>query len=466
MDKESVIIFPFHRVEKGSKIILYGAGDVGQAFYWELMHTGYAEVVGWLDRSWQGMRGLDYPKIQFEDLAELEYEYIVIAINSIEVVSQICDELQKMGISKDKLIYEDNNVLHYPLLNYKKLYESNEKQNETQSVEIRENVKKIKIGFIGAGYIAKTIARTIQKRITNIELYAVAAREKDRAEKFAKQYGFQCYYGSYEEMLKDKNVEMVYISTPLNLHYEHTMMALEHGKHVICEKPIAVNSTQLTKMIEKAKEKQVFFADAMWMSYLPIMKEIAQLKNEEMLGDIKGVILGATYPTPPNGRLMKYELCGGGWMDIGCYLANLLIWLLGTDVKTVKAICKKAENGVDLQESILFEYDTATAIVHCGIQSVSDRHGYIYCENGYVEIEDANEPKIIRIYDRNRELLREITRESGFEFQFQAFSNAINSGCLETKERSHEVMLEHLKFMEMVKEKINLKFEADKEGEL
>jgi len=457
--KESIILFPFQEVKKGSKIIIYGAGDVGQAFYWELFYSGYAEVVGWIDKSWENVSHIEKPKMYFSQLHTVEFDYVVIAINSQEVVKTVCDLLQKAGVPKSKIVYKQNNVLHYELINYKKLYENN---TTAEIKEVFDKKRPLRLGFIAAGDIARTIAKTVNNRTTGMELYAVAARDGNRARDFAQEHGFEKWYASYEELVMDENVEVVYISTPLSFHYEHTMLALSHGKHVICEKPIAANAKQLEEMIAYAKQKGLFFADGLWISYMPIMKEVEKLRQEELLGEIKGVVLNVTYPNVPN-RLLQYDLCGGGWLELGCYLVHMIFTLLGKDIREIKAIGMKTENGVDAQEGVLFAYQDAMAIIYCSIQAVSDKYAYVYGERGYAIIEDANEPVKIRIYNKARKLVKQVELEKGYQFQMLACAEAIQNGFLETSERSHAIMLEQMQILEQVKKKINLCYEADKE---
>ena len=126
----------------------------------------------------------------------------------------------------------------------------------------------MKIGILGPGSIANTVTQTLA-RMEEVELYAVASRSLDKAAAFAEKFGFQKAYGSYEEMLSDPNLELVYITTPHSHHYEQMLLCLEHGKHVLCEKAFTLNAQQASAIRAKAEEKGLLAAEAIWTRYMP-----------------------------------------------------------------------------------------------------------------------------------------------------------------------------------------------------
>ena len=136
----------------------------------------------------------------------------------------------------------------------------------------------MKMGIIGAGGIAGVMAGTISK-MNDVECTAIAARDIERAQTFAKRYGFARAYGSYDELLADPDVELVYIAIPHSHHCEWTIKALGAGKHVLCEKPLAVSEEQARCMIELAEEKNLLLAEAMWTRYMPSRQIIRKQFN-------------------------------------------------------------------------------------------------------------------------------------------------------------------------------------------
>ena len=216
--------------------------------------------------------------------------------------------------------------------------------------------KKYNWGVLGAARIANKFVNGL-KELPNAVCYAVASRSSEKAESFREQHGFEKAYNSYQEMLADSNLDIVYIATTNNLHFEHTMMCLEAGKSVLCEKPFASNLAQVAQMIEKAKEKNVFLMEALWSRFLPTM---IQLKTEVENGSIgKPMLLqcdfGFISPFDPNSRLYDPKLGGGSIPDIGIYPIFLSLYLFGYPVD-IKVMSVPAPTGTDWTTSILFKH--------------------------------------------------------------------------------------------------------------
>lgn len=464
MSEKMLIVFPFHLVRKDSRVVIYGAGDVGQAFYWELVKSKYAQIAGWIDRAWEKEKELEYPKTTLQSLADIDYEYIVIAVNSPEVGKQITESLVAFGIPKHKIIYDNTSVLYYEPVNYKLMYENREKKQNTLAKAGRNenSQRKLRMGFLAAGNIANTIAETVLQKCSSLELYAVASRDSKKAEQFKEKWGFQKSYASYEALAKDSDVDIIYISTPVAFHYEHTMMCLSAGKHVICEKPFAVNYAQAKDMIDEAKKRNLFLSDGLWVSYLPLLQDIKQVLQENTIGRISTVIADQFYYSLQNPRLTEYHLCGGFLLEAGFYLINYAKLFLGNAIKNVHAVSKIDENGIDVQDSIVLEYSDAMACLSCGMTATSGRAGYAFGEKGYMQIADANEYKELKVYNNSGELLRNIRRDLGYEYELLACEEAIRSGRIETAERTHQNILEDMQLIDAIRACIGLKYEADK----
>ena len=154
-------------------------------------------------------------------------------------------------------------------------------------------MKCINWGIIAPGHIANKMAEAMQKSKLNlnlnINLYAVASRDIAKAKEFCEKWKFEKYYGSYKELISDPKVDAVYIANPHSHHYSSVMECLEGGKHVLCEKPVACNLTQLNEMIAKAKEKKLFFMEAMWTAFNPCIKRVKEIISEGKIGEIKHI---------------------------------------------------------------------------------------------------------------------------------------------------------------------------------
>lgn len=214
----------------------------------------------------------------------------------------------------------------------------------------------IRWGIIGAGGIAHKFAADLAL-VENSRLVAVASRTDAKAKEFAEQYNIPRHYGSYELLVKDNQVDVVYIATPHSHHYANTMMCIESGKAVLCEKAFAVNATQTREMIEKAKEKKVFLMEALWTKFLPHYKKLQALLDAGVTGEVHSVLInfGFKPKKPVPARLYDPALAGGTILDIGIYNVFMAMTVLGRP-DYIDAHMTPADTGVDAQCAVLFKY--------------------------------------------------------------------------------------------------------------
>ena len=291
------------------------------------------------------------------------------------------------------------------------------------------------IGFIGAGRIANTLAATMQ-RMEDVNLYAVASRDLDRARAFGEKYGFDRACGSYEEMLLDPNVELVYIATPHSHHAEHMKLCIAHGKHVLCEKSFTLNAPQAREIAALAKEKGVYVAEAIWTRYMPSRAMINEILASGVIGKVTALSASLCYPVAYKERCSRPELAGGALLDVGVYCLNFALMHFGDDiVRTDSSVCF-TETGVDGQESITLHYrDGRMAFLTAGILSRSDRRGIFYGEKGYAVVENINNPQSISVYNTSDQLVEKITvpeQITGYEYQIREAMARIRSGETES----------------------------------
>ena len=290
------------------------------------------------------------------------------------------------------------------------------------------------IGFIGAGRIANTMASTMA-RMEDVNLYAVAARDLDRAQAFAAQYGFDRAYGSYEEMLRDPNVELVYIATPHSHHFEHMKLCIEHGKNVLCEKAFTLNAAQARQIAALAKAKGVYVAEAIWTRYMPSRAMIDEVLASGIIGNVTALTATLCYPVAYKERCIRPELAGGALLDVGVYCLNFALMHFGDDIERMDSSVRMTDTGVDGQESITLHYrDGRIAVLTAGILSRSDRKGIFYGDKGYIIVENINNPQSISVYDLTDTLVKKIqvpTQITGYEYQIREAMARIRAGHTE-----------------------------------
>jgi predicted dehydrogenase len=244
---------------------------------------------------------------------------------------------------------------------------------------------KIKWGFLGTGWIAQKLASAM-KSVDNSELYAIGSRNKETARQFANDFHFIKSYGSYNELVEDPDVDVVYVATPHNLHFENTMMALENKKHVLCEKPFGINSREVRQMISKAKEKNLFLMEALWSRFLPNIIKTKEIIDSGDLGKIKLITAYFTSKSTqgPEGRHFNKDLGGGSLLDIGIYNVFLSLLLLGRPEK-INAIAGFSSTDVDSTCSITFKYpDEVLSIMFSSFLVNTPVIAEIHCEKGKI----------------------------------------------------------------------------------
>lgn len=309
----------------------------------------------------------------------------------------------------------------------------------------------VKMGIIGAGRIAGFMGETLQGMDT-VERYAIAARDHGRAQAFADRYGFKKAYGSYEEMLEDPEVDLVYIATPHSHHYDHARLCLEHGKHVLCEKAFTVNEAQARELFALAKEKRLLLTEAIWTRYMPMRKTLDEVLASGVIGTPYMLTANLSYIIGWKERIAKPELAGGALLDIGIYTLNFASMVFGDEIAQISGTAVFNENGMDMQENITLIYkDGRMAALNASALSLSDRRGIIYGDKGYIETENINNCGGIRVYDTDRKLVasyetpKQIT---GYEYEVEACVYAIEHGELECPQMPHEETLRMMHWMD------------------
>ena len=211
-------------------------------------------------------------------------------------------------------------------------------------------------GLVGTGGIARAFARDLTRTTGHI-VAAVGSRSMEKAIEFSSQFG-GTPFGSYEELVAS-DIDAVYVATPHPMHAPNTILALKHGKPVLCEKPFAVNARESSSMIAAARDKELLLVEAMWSRFLPHYRKLRELIQQGELGEIISIAAdhGQNLPLPKYYRLHAPELAGGALLDLGIYPISFAYYLLGKP-QSVVAKAEFTPSGVDAQTSMIFRYDT------------------------------------------------------------------------------------------------------------
>lgn len=325
-------------------------------------------------------------------------------------------------------------------------------------------MKTMRVGYIGAGNISGQMAETIA-RMGEVENYAVAARDPERAREFAGRWGFSRAYGSYEELLADPDVDLVYVALPHSHHHRWTIAALEAGHHVLCEKAFAANEHQAREMVECARGRGLLLAEAIWTRYMPSRKIIDEIVSSGEIGEVTTVAANLGYRVDGNARMTDPTLAGGALLDLTVYPLNFASMVLGNKIRRIVASMVPTATGVDGQDNVMIEYESdQMASLFSTMYAMTDREGQILGTKGFVTVENINNPQVIRVYASDG-LTRELTREiavpeqiTGYEYELLSCKRAIEAGALECPEMPHAETLELMRQMDEIRRQFGVVF--------
>lgn len=311
----------------------------------------------------------------------------------------------------------------------------------------------IKMAILGAGAIANKMAATITK-MDEVEAYAIAARDLDRAQAFAEAYGFTKAYGSYEEMLADEAVDLVYVAVPHSHHYKMTKLCLEAGKHVLCEKAFMVNAEQARDVLALAKSKKLLLTEAIWTRYMPSRKIIDDIIARGEIGEVTSLTANLGYELSQIKRIWDPTLAGGALLDVGVYLVNFARMVFGEDMTSVSSYAV-FKDGVDMIDSIVMTFEGGkTATMQCNVNAVLNRTGCIFGTKGYLEITNINNPEEIKVYNEEYQAVRTYAvpeQITGYEYEVEACVRAIESGSLECPQMPHAETIQVMEIMDGIR---------------
>ncbi len=322
-------------------------------------------------------------------------------------------------------------------------------------------MRDIRFAILGAGNIAHQMGRTIAE-MEGVDAYAVASRDREKAWEFSQEYGFSKAYGSYDEMLEDEAVDLVYIATPISHHYEHITRCLEHGKHVLCEKAFTTNAREARAVTALAQEKQLLLAEAIWTRYMPSRQQLQELLESGVIGTPRSLTANLGYMAGHVPRLQQPSLSGGALLDIGVYPVNFASMAFGNEIERIEAGAVLTKAGVDEQTSMTFYYqDGRIAQLFASMTVQTDRRGIIYGSRGMIEVENINNCEGISVYNTARERVafyKAPPQITGFEYQVRSCLDAIRCDVCECPEMPHAETIRMMALMDEIRAKCEVRY--------
>lgn len=327
-------------------------------------------------------------------------------------------------------------------------------------------MESFRIGILGAGRIAAKMAATLRD-MPGVEPYAVAARDAVRAEAFAARWGCRRAYGSYQELADDPRVQLVYVATPYSHHYAQARMCLLHGKPVLCEKTFTVNARQAEALLNLARERKVFIAEALWTRYMPFSRTIVELACGGAIGTPQMLAASLCYPLTHKERIVRPELGGGALLDIGVYPIHFAAMLFGSEIERIVSQCTKNDLGVDMQDAMTFCFSGGRlASLYASALCAGDRQGIVSGDKGYIIVDNINNPREAIVYSAAHEQVARYAAPpqlSGYEYEVEAAKRAILRGEIETPFLPHAETLRIMRLLDELRAAWGVRFPADDE---
>ncbi len=297
----------------------------------------------------------------------------------------------------------------------------------------------IKWGILGCGLIAHAFTKGLEE-IPNATLEAVASNS-GKAKPFAEKYGIQKWYDDYEEVVKDSNVDIIYIATTHNFHYENMLLCLNHRKPVLSEKPFTINASQTKHLIEIARENQIFMMEGMWTRFLPAVVKLREVVHDkETIGEVThfrgDFCVRMTHKKEH--RVFNPELAGGALLDVGVYPISFASMIMKQSPKRIASSVVLGETGVDIFSNISFTYSNdATATITSANKVEMPHNAYIVGTEGYIHVPDFSHPRKFFLYMNDGE-------NKTFEFPYESTGfqyEALEAGeCLLAKKIESETL--------------------------
>ncbi len=291
-------------------------------------------------------------------------------------------------------------------------------------------------GIIGPGKIAEKFARALAL-VPGAELYGVASRQEAKARDFAERHGATKWFNSYEALIADTAIDVVYIATPHTFHFTYAMQCLQQQKPVLCEKPMSVNYESTLQLVKTAREHHTFLMEAMWTRFLPTIRKTIELVNDGVIGQIKWIHadFGFALAFDAGSRIYDKQLGGGSLLDVGVYPLFLALQLLGKPDQIQSAVHLTA-TGIDESTTAILSYNSGqTATIHSSVVSQTPIEATISGTAGTITL---SRPwyKGNRVEIRKNDIVTDVYElpfgNNGFEFQIMEAQDCLAGGKTES----------------------------------
>ena len=326
-------------------------------------------------------------------------------------------------------------------------------------------MKKYNWGLIGTGTISNLFAGGLTT-LDNATIYAIGSRSQATADVFAEKWKVSQAYGSYEHLYTDPEVDIVYIGTPHNHHFQNARDALNAGKHVLCEKPFTLNAREAKALVALARQKKLFLMEAMWNRFQPWYGVVKQLLGDDRLGELHHLKadLSFHFDVGPEHRIYNRDLAGGALLDLGIYPIALASAFLGRP-QEILSTAHLHETGVDDQVSMIFKYAMgATAVLGCSCRYLSKNNATLHGSKGYIEIHGMIvRPEKITLHEQGKDALEIETpyTSNAYQYEAKAVMDMLEQGQIEHINMPLDETIEILETLDQIRADIQVSYPGE-----
>jgi predicted dehydrogenase len=325
--------------------------------------------------------------------------------------------------------------------------------------------EKIRWGILGTGFIAGLQTQDLQEHGFTVQ--AVGSRSLESARAFADQHGVAAAHGSYESLVADPAVDVVYIATPHPFHHANALLALNAGKHVLVEKAFTMNAREAQEVFGLAASRGLVALEAMWSRFLPHMIRLREVIAAGTIGEVRKIIAShnQNLPKDPAHRLNDPALGGGALLDLGVYPVSLAIDILGTP-ETIRASASMTATGVDRQTAAIFEYpDGKQAIIDCELDAAGPNRAVVIGTDGWIDVEPTwYNPTPFTVFDALGNVLERFdlpVKGRGMQYQAAELERLIVSGSAAGTILPPGQSVAVMAAMDEIRRQIGLSYQAD-----
>lgn len=325
---------------------------------------------------------------------------------------------------------------------------------------------KIKWGILSTGHIALKFAQAL-KFLPGAELFAVASRNMDTAQAFATENGIEKAYGTYEDLAQDPEIDVIYIGTPHTFHLENSLLCMNNGKSVLCEKAFTINAAEARIMVQTAREKNVFLMEAMIPRHIPVLKKAVEWVKEGRIGDIRMVRASrcARRDFPPEARQLNPDLGGGSLLDVGVYVISFAYQIFGKQPVQSSGLSHIGKYHSDEQGAAILKYDKGEiADLSFALRTEAVDEAYIFGTDGYIKINDpfAISTKASLFIDCKKvEIVEEPIIGSPLKYEAEEVIRCLKLGLKESPLMPLEESVQIMETMDEIRKPWDLLYEND-----